>query len=387
MDAIKEAFSKIRRDMNLLFTEVSTLQQSIHANNSNIQKIEALEDKISNIEENIQGPRHSDTHSDTQESNNNDMQTDKQLINTQTRTLNTQRISVHPLENKNDKDNSVFLMKGKEETRGEYSKIVVPELYKRQPILSNNNIRGYFPFESPINIQTQNQTNQTQIPTIGQIPTDNTLNIDNKILGKIPLDTQKMDNYDFSIGNEGVPTDIPTDTQLDTQTDIEIQNRVNRREGDIQTDTQQATPKSEEIQNFRQAILTENKLVTPLIKDLGSIDNTLSEFERANKIFDSLDDIKKEIRAKFKQLTPQEMLIFSTLYTLENQGIQDIGYSILAQTLNLTESSIRDYVNKLIKKGIPLDKQRINNKTIVLKVDNNLKKVATLPTIRKLREI
>jgi hypothetical protein len=53
----------------------------------------------------------------------------------------------------------------------------------------------------------------------------------------------------------------------------------------------------------------------------------------------------------------------------------------------LTESSIRDYIGRLIKKGIPLDKVKINNKTIHISISQNLKKVATLPTILQLRAI
>jgi len=138
-------------------------------------------------------------------------------------------------------------------------------------------------------------------------------------------------NLVFSTGNRGVPTDRQTNQQTDRQT-----------------------------QN--------------------------SSFESAVDIMNSLDSVKKEIRLQFKRLTDQEMLVFSTIYQLEEEK-DFVDYKAVSESLNLSESSIRDYVGRLIKKGIPVEKQKINNKTIHLHVSGNLKKIATLPTIMQLRGI
>jgi DNA-binding MarR family transcriptional regulator len=149
-----------------------------------------------------------------------------------------------------------------------------------------------------------------------------------------PLNAQNMP---ISIGNQGVQTDRQTDTSTDRQTEN--------------------APK---IQN-------------------NSIDNAL-------EMLDSLDNIKKEIRLKFKRLTEQEILVFTSIYQLDEElGHSD--YKMLSKRLNLTESSIRDYVGRLIKKGIPVEKNKINNKNIQLNVSSNLKKIATLPTILQLRDL
>jgi len=151
-----------------------------------------------------------------------------------------------------------------------------------------------------------------------------------------PLNNQ---NLTISIGNEGVPTDRQTDRQTDRHIVESSHNHIN------------------------------------------PIKNSI---EDASKILDSLDTIKKEIRLKFKRLTEQEFLVFSIIYQLE----EDIGYTdykVLSDKLRLTESSIRDYVGRLIKKGIPIEKKRINNKNIRLNISKNLKKIATLPTILHLR--
>ena len=64
-----------------------------------------------------------------------------------------------------------------------------------------------------------------------------------------------------------------------------------------------------------------------------------------------------------------------------------VDYKSISRKLNLTESSIRDYVGKLIKKGIPVEKTKINNKMIRLSISEKLKKIAPLPVIFQLREL
>lgn len=146
-------------------------------------------------------------------------------------------------------------------------------------------------------------------------------------------------NLHSSTGNDGVPTNKQTDEQTHQQTHRYRQNKSNL------------------------------------------------DFKQANNILESLDSIKKEIRLKFKRLTPQEMLIFNTLYILEEENNKEITYRTIALQTNLSESSIRDYINKLTKKGIPIDKIRQNNKIILLKISQDLKNIATLATIQNLREL
>jgi hypothetical protein len=150
----------------------------------------------------------------------------------------------------------------------------------------------------------------------------------------------KTQNIAISTGNQGVPTDRQ------------------------QTDNRQTTDTK-----------------TPFLpeKQENSIDN-------AAEMLDSLDNVKKEIRLKFKRLTDKEVLVFSTLYQLEGEKAI-IDYKTVADRLDLSESSIRDYVGRLIKKGIPVEKHKINNKQIHLKISKNLRKIASLPTILQLRDL
>jgi len=148
----------------------------------------------------------------------------------------------------------------------------------------------------------------------------------------------KPTNLSISIGNEGVSTDRQTDRQTDTST-----------------------------QNMQK--------------------NLDSDLQEAHQIFNSLDSIKKQIRIKFKKITPQEMLVFSAIYQLEEQRLKEITYKEIATFLNLSESSIRDYIQRIIMKGIPIKKQKINNKRVALLISPELKKIASLSTIISLREL
>ncbi|MFA5071446.1 MAG: hypothetical protein WC511_03715 [Candidatus Pacearchaeota archaeon] len=147
----------------------------------------------------------------------------------------------------------------------------------------------------------------------------------------LPFNLQNTQKLPFSTGNEGVPTDRQTNQQTDRQT------------------------------------------VKPSLKD-------------AFEVLNSLDSLKKEVRNKFKRITDQEFLVFSTIYQL-TESKEFVDYRDLSIKLNLTESSIRDYVGKLIKKGIPVEKTKINNKIIQLSISENLKKIAPLPIIFQLREL
>jgi DNA-binding MarR family transcriptional regulator len=172
--------------------------------------------------------------------------------------------------------------------------------------------------------------------SIKEIPTHTSPNSTNSNIiptDFLPQNALKPQNSPFSTGNEGVPTDKQTNRQTDKQTK-----------------------------------------------------NKENSMENALKILNSLDNIKKEIRLKFKDLTEQEFLVFSTLYQLDDiQGNSD--YKTLSEKLNLSESSVRDYIGKLIKKGIPVEKTKIKNKNIKLSISKNLKKIVSLNTIFQLREL
>jgi len=193
-----------------------------------------------------------------------------------------------------------------------------------------NNIRP-----QPKNTSTLRHLNSTEFAT----STDNTTHN-----STVPQEIEglKPPNLDSSTGNEGASTDRQTDRQTDNSTHKYTKN------------TQK---------------------------------NIESNIKQASEILESLDALKKEIRLKFKHLTSQEMLVFSTIYQLEEQNYNQITYKQLSKHLKLSESSVRDYVQRIINKGISIKKHKINNKQIQLSISQELKKIASLSTIIQLREL
>jgi len=171
----------------------------------------------------------------------------------------------------------------------------------------------------------------------------------------------KSQILDISTGNIGVPTDRQTDNQTDRQT--------------------------ENSQFSIYSPISHPSLITAKKLDKYKLNSIETNIKEASQILDSLDGIKKEIRLKFKHLTHQEMIVFSTIYQLEEQNKDIITYEDISNILNLSESSIRDYTQRLINKGIPIKKTKIDNKKISLSISSELKKIASLSTIIKLREI
>jgi DNA-binding MarR family transcriptional regulator len=169
-------------------------------------------------------------------------------------------------------------------------------------------------------------------PTHQNTPTDNPT---------VPLEIGglKWQDFDTSIGNEGVPTDRQTNQQTVKQTSFKGEKSINQKIFD------------------------------------------------ASEILNSLDSIRKEIRLKFKAMTQQEMLVFSTIYQLEEQSQEGVEYGQIAAKLGLSPSSIRDYTQRLVSKGIPILKEKVNNKKILLRISPELKKITSLQTIIQLRGI
>jgi hypothetical protein len=172
---------------------------------------------------------------------------------------------------------------------------------------------------------------------------------------------------DTSTRNEGVSTDRQTDKQTVRQTHFapEIPPLVTT--------------------NPSKTLTNQPGVVTKDVEDSSVAKPINKQISEASEILDSLDDIKKDIRRKFKSITQQEMLVFSTIFAMEEA--EDPDYYKVAQKLNLSQSSIRDYVQRMINKGIPIEKEKLNNKKIILHISPNLKKIASLNAIIKLRDL
>ena len=174
----------------------------------------------------------------------------------------------------------------------------------------------------------------------------------------------------------------------DNQTHISTGNRgVSTGNEGVQTDRQTIRQTDRHIQKFAQSveIPVYEKQIPPL-ETPEKPESKIDQIEKVSQTLNALDDIRKDLRIKFKKLTEQEMLVFSTIYQLENDGIA-VDYLQVSNKIGLSQSSIRDYVQKIIQKGVPLEKKKENNKKVAISIPEDLKKMANLSTIMRLREI
>jgi len=213
--------------------------------------------------------------------------------------------------------------------------------------------------KNPKNTSTHNQTHNLQNQTIRHINQTHPETSTHSSTHIYPLQPLKPQYSHISTGNQGVSTDRQTDRQTDT----------NHQKTQKTSQTPQNTQQNQTFQTQQQTPQPEQKLEP-----------------NPTLILEQLDTIKKELRLKIKRLTNQEMLVLSSIYQFEDQDLI-VDYKLLSQKLSLSESSIRDYIKRIISKGIPIIKEKINNKRIILHISANLKQLATLNTLISLREL
>lgn len=204
--------------------------------------------------------------------------------------------------------------------------------------------------ESKSESKTQSSTSTTDSQQTSQNPAHN-----------LHYNKELSPNSHISIGNEGVPAD--------RQQTVDRQIMPEKLE------------ESEEPIVFSLPSLTSEKKIMP--DDKGNTENHIPNVSTIKDISLILNELKKELKSKFKNLTNQELLIFSLIYTL-NEEKGEVSYKDISLKANLTESSVRDYISRLEHKGIPLIKEKKNNKMIILKIPDELKHISTLDSLAKL---
>jgi len=200
--------------------------------------------------------------------------------------------------------------------------------------------------------------------------------------------------HESSIGNEGVPADKPThtptfNTPLFPVDDIYSQNSSTSPyyPADIPAHPQHIQEKPQHIQQRSPPQITP-EIVEQILEKEARKSRFKPRFDKSESLSDLtgiMNTLKADLKAKFKSLTGQEFYIFSVLYTVEKSQ-ETVTYSDLAMKTHLTSSSIRDYIQRIIRKGIPITKEKMNNKITLLKVPQELRNLATLDNLMRLRK-
>ena len=181
-----------------------------------------------------------------------------------------------------------------------------------------------------------------------------------EVLSKKDIFSKKSEEKDIKVpstpeevsstGNQGVYTDIHS-----------FIHSFDRHSTDIHsTDTQQ----TEDIQQTNQ-----NQLQNPINQQIGL--TNLQNTQQTNVSWSSFN--LKQIDSLFLTLTKQEFITFITIFQLEEDIKRGISYLELSRHMSLSEGCIRTYVSQMLKKGIPLQKIRLNNKLTLLLIEKEFK--------------
>src|SRR3989344_5534132 len=200
---------------------------------------------------------------------------------------------------------------------------------------------------------------------------------------KQDIQSLKSEIHELKTALEELKISLQTDKPTDRHT-ISLQNQEKSQQTDIKTPT---------IQHINP---TQN-LNEPLKQPLYSLKSPNTTISTGNEgvptdrqtdvagILTTLNIYKNELAQKIRALTQQEFLVYTTIVQLEEEGCI-VDYPLIATKLKLTESSIRDYTLKLLKKGVPLIKTKENNKKIYLSIPSDIKRIITLQNLMLLRE-
>ena len=170
--------------------------------------------------------------------------------------------------------------------------------------------------------------------------------------------------HESSIGNDGVPADRQTDRPASSRFPGLIDERFSiapeipaHNPADNPADVQQTDTKIQQSSTYSST---------------------------SAQLTDLVNSLKTDLKKRFLSLTKQEFLVFSVLFTVEKSQNQ-ATYRDIALKTGLTESSIRDYIQKIIKKGIPIAKEKVNNKVTILKIPLEIRNLATLDNLMRIR--
>jgi len=362
---IKQAFSDIKQDISHLNQNLNQLNNTI---NNNIININNLNSQISEIVSSL-----NNLTNNTLKIANNQSKQSKSIyqISQQNKTLSNQlqKTNLLKLAISDIKNELKIIKQAISDLKTDQN-----NLEKIQKNLENNQKNTENILKSIINTQnklisTQNHQNSTIrhiFPTYKKTSTHN-----------LPLKALKPKNIHISTRNQGVSTDRQTDRQTDTRPEFinnlaQNEQKINSNELNL-AQNQHFSQKYDE--NYENLIKIASRNFQPpqqLIHSPSKIKKfpEQNQIQKASEILENLDNLKKEIRLKFKRLTTQEFKVFSAIYQLEQEQKQ-VDYTLLSNKLKLSESSIRDYISRIIFKGIPIIKQKINNKQIILHISQD----------------
>jgi len=99
----------------------------------------------------------------------------------------------------------------------------------------------------------------------------------------------------------------------------------------------------------------------------------------------TLSELSQTLTLAFQSLTDREFSVFAAIFELQRQ-LPEVTYTDLAQKLTISEPTVRNIVNQLITKKMPLQKVRFFNRKVSLSVSKDFQDLNLLTKLIKLRQ-
>ncbi|MEM1535085.1 MAG: hypothetical protein QW199_01255 [Candidatus Pacearchaeota archaeon] len=208
--------------------------------------------------------------------------------------------------------------------------------------------------------------------------------------------------FSRSKGNEGVPTHFQHISNRSTSILRQIKTNLspistiqqNQQNSEIQAKTFKEMQESQQLKQLQPQQLQQpqqqqqrgqqSQEQQEHLQSLGPLQQQEQENKaELEKIEHMVNNYKKILARRFKSLTKKEFEIFVLIYSMQQAGLK-ISYKTLAEKTGLAPSSVRDLVNRLILKGIPIQKECYHSKEVFLSIPREILKISSLEALEQL---
>lgn len=187
-----------------------------------------------------------------------------------------------------------------------------------------------------------------------------------------------LNDYKSSSGNEGVinnhqqsSTTIINSQQSSTvNSNQQLNNEILGQKGHLEPEFSDSTI----INNDQQSLMHKGEVINSNQQSSTIINVQEAPVGKEQDLKRPISDIKRDLEVKFRGLTDREFSVFMAVYQLEEQ-LPDVNYSDVSKLLNISEMTVRGYVNSLLIKKIPLEKRRMYNKKVFLAISHEFREL------------
>ena len=117
----------------------------------------------------------------------------------------------------------------------------------------------------------------------------------------------------------------------------------------------------------------------------STINNNKQQSIGPTNLQSTINELAQTLAFAFQTLTDREFSVFTAIFEL-NKTLPEVTYTDLANKLNIAEPTIRNVVNTLISKKVPLQKNRFFNKKVSLSIPKDLHDLNLLSKLIKLHQ-